>query len=96
MLERNYQARLIRKLELLLPGVQIFKGDTRYKQGSPDLIILYKARWAVLEVKADAYSRVQPNQEYYVALLNDMSYSAIIHPDNEEVILGEVQRALQG
>lgn len=94
-LESEIQSRIIAKIKDLLPGVQIFKGDTRYKQGTPDLIILYKDRWALLEVKTGPSARRQPNQTYYIETLNEMSYAAFIHPENEEDILNGLQRALQ-
>jgi hypothetical protein len=49
----------------------------------------------MLEVKRSATATRQPNQQYFVDELNQMSYAALIHPDNEEDILNEVQRALQ-
>lgn len=94
-LERDFQPRVIKEIERRLPGVQIFKGDTRFKQGSPDLIVLYEDRWAMLEVKKDAKAQRQPNQPYYVNELNKMSYAAFIHPENEEDILDALQRSLQ-
>ena len=96
MLERDYQARLIKKLERLFPGCVILKNDPEYRQGIPDLLILHRARWAMLEVKASATSAVRPNQEYYVDLLNKMSFAAFIHPSNEEDVLRELHQALQG
>ena len=94
-LERDFQPKVIAEIERRLPGVKIFKGDTRFKQGSPDLIILYKDRWAMLEVKRSANARRQPNQDWYNEQLNKMSYAAFIHPDNEEEILDGLQGALQ-
>lgn len=94
-LERDIQPRIIRKIKQRLPGVYIFKGDTRYQQGTPDLVILYKDRWAMLEVKKSSTAPRQPNQDYYVDQLNKMSYAAFIHPDNEEDILDGLQQALQ-
>lgn len=93
--ERDFQAKLIKRIQELLPSSYIFKGDTRYKQGSPDLIILNGDRWAMLEVKRSPNATRQPNQEYYIERLNEMSYAAFIHPDNEEDILHALQRALQ-
>lgn len=94
-LEREIQPRIIKEIERRLPGVQIFKGDARFKQGAPDLIVLYQDRWAALEVKKDATARRQPNQPYYNAKLNGMSYAAFIHPGNEEDILDDLERTLQ-
>lgn len=95
MLERDYQSQLIRRLRHLFPGCVILKNDTSYMQGIPDLTILYKDRWAMLEVKAAYDSPEQPNQDYYVRTLEDMSYAAFIFPENEEDILHELQLALK-
>ena len=93
--ERNYQPRVIREIETRLPGAMVFKGDTRYKQGCPDLIILYQDRWAMLQVKASEDEPFRPNQEYYLETLDKMSYAAVIHPGNEEDILNGLQQALE-
>ena len=94
-LERAIQPRIIAKIKQRLPGAKVFKGDSRFQQGTLDLIILYRDRWAMLEVKRSETATRQPNQQYFVDELNQMSYAALIHPDNEEDILNEVQRALQ-
>ena len=94
MLERDYQAHLIKKIKDRFPGCVVLKNDSSYLQGFPDITIFYKHRWAVLEVKRSANEHHQPNQDYYVDYLNGMSYAAFIFPENEEDILDEVQRAL--
>lgn len=94
MLESTYQAKLIPKISDLLPGCVILKNDPSYIQGFPDLTIFFGNRWATLEVKASIDSPEQPNQPYYVSLLNEMSFSAFIYPENEEEVLYHLQRAL--
>ncbi len=94
MLERDYQARLIRKLRRLFPGCIILKNDTDYLQGIPDLLILYGRNWAALEVKASEDAPEQPNQEYYVELMGEMSFAAFIYPEVEEEVLYALQRSL--
>lgn len=94
MLESKYQAQLIRRLKRLLRGCIIIKNDTSYMQGLPDLLILYGDRWAMLEVKSDADAPEQPNQNYYIDLLDGMSFAAFIFPENEEDVLYELQHAL--
>ena len=94
-LERDYQPKVIAKIERRLPGVYVFKGDTRFKQGTPDLFILYKDRWALLEVKKSQSESKRPNQEFYINELNDMSFASFIYPENEEEVLNAIQRALQ-
>lgn len=95
MRERDYQAKLIKELRLLFPGCVILKNDTDYIQGIPDLTILYRNFWAVLEVKASCDAAVQPNQDYYVGLLDNMSFAAFIYPENEEDVLNDLQQAFQ-
>lgn len=93
MRERDYQGNLIKKLRDLFPGCVILKNDSAYIQGIPDLTILYRDRWAVLEVKASSNSPDQPNQQHYVRVLSDMSFAAVIFPENEESVLDELQRS---
>lgn len=54
MLERNFQANLIQKLKRMFPGCIVMKNDASYKQGIPDLLVLYRDRWASLECKKSA------------------------------------------
>lgn len=95
MLENAYQPQVIKKLRLMFPGCVILKNDSAYMQGVPDLIILYKNKWAMLEVKPSARSRLRPNQEYYVELFDEMSFAAFIYPENEEEVLDALQRSFQ-
>jgi len=93
MLESAFQATLIKELETLFVGCVILKNDANYIQGFPDLLILYKDHWAVLECKQNAKSKFQPNQEYYLELLDGMSYASVIYPEIKEEVLHELQKA---
>lgn len=95
MTESKFQQQLKEKLEVIFPGCIILKNDPTYLQGMPDLLILYKSKWAALECKANAKSHIQPNQKYYVDLLNRMSFARFIFPQNEEEVLYELQRAFK-
>lgn len=95
MLERNFQANLIQKLKRMFPGCIVMKNDASYKQGIPDLLVLYRDRWASLECKKSTGVKRQPNQEYYVGRMNEMSFSRFISPENEEEVLHELQQAFQ-
>ena len=92
MLESKFQSKLIKELEELYPGSMVFKTD--FLPGFPDLLILYKKRWAALECKKGAKSSRQPNQPYYVDLLNDMSFAAFICPENKQEVLDGLQNSL--
>lgn len=93
MTESAYQATLIRKLKRLFPGCEVLKNDPQYQQGILDLTVLWCDMWAMLEVKASASARCRPNQKYYVKQFNDMSFAAIIYPENEEEVLLALQEA---
>lgn len=92
--ENTFQAQLIREIKERFPGCVVLKNDPGYLQGFPDLTILYGERWAVLETKRSEGASHRPNQDYYVRLLDDMSYSRFIFPENKEQILDELQQAL--
>jgi hypothetical protein len=92
-LESGFQDRLIKELKELFPGCMTFKMDQI--QGIPDLLVLYKNKWASLECKKFARAKRQPNQEYYVELMNNMSFSRFISPENKDAVLGELRRVFE-
>lgn len=95
MAENKFQESLVKEIEELLPGSIVLKNDPNYIQGIPDLTILYKNKWAALEVKDSRNAKKRPNQPYYVDLLDEMSFSRFIYPENKEEVLDELQRALK-
>ena len=93
MLENKFQANLIKELKKLFPGCIVMKNDASYIQGIPDLLILYNDKWASLECKKSVRAKKQPNQEYYVGRMNEMSFSRFICPENKEEVLHDLQQA---
>lgn len=94
-LESKFQAELIKDLKRIFPGCIVLKNDPNYIQGMPDLTIFYRDRWATLEVKKSASASHQPNQDYYVEMMNRMSFSRFIYPENKEEVLHELQQSLR-
>lgn len=94
-LERDFQAKLIKELKEMFMGCIVTKLDSGYIQGIPDLLILYKDKWATLECKKSARAKKQPNQDYYVELMDKMSFSRFICPENKEEILHELQQTFK-
>lgn len=88
MLENKFQAHLIARIKTCLPGCFVMKNDPNYIQGLPDLTILYGNRWAMLECKRGEHEACQPNQHYYISLMDSMSFASFICPENEELVLG--------
>lgn len=93
MNEAAYQTKLINKLRALIPNSIVMKNDSSYMPGVPDILILYKNHWAMLEIKLRQDSRRQPNQDYYIERLGSMSFVSFIYPEIEEEVLYDLQRS---
>lgn len=93
--ENKFQANLIKEIEARFPGAIVMKNDANYIQGIPDLTILYKDKWATLECKKSQNATHRYNQDDYVEMMNNMSFSAFIYPENREEVLNELQTALR-
>jgi hypothetical protein len=89
--ERNFQAKLIKELKKMFEGSIVTKMDAGHIQGIPDLLVLYNNKWATLECKKGSRAKKQPNQEYYVTKMNEMSFSRFISPENKEAVLNELK-----
>ena len=92
MLENKFQAKLIKRIKDLFPGCIVMKNDSSYIQGIPDLLVLNNRRWASLECKKNANAKKQPNQEYYVDKMDNMSFSRFICPENKDEVLSELKQ----
>lgn len=88
--ESKFQKELIDEIKDRYPGCIALKNDSSYLQGFPDWTILYGDRWAALEVKKNRGAHKQPNQEYYVDKLNQMSFSRFIFPENKDEVLEDL------
>lgn len=95
MKESKFQSNLKKELKNMFPGCIVTKLDSGDIQGIPDLLILYKNKWATLENKRTAKAHRQPNQEYYVNKMNDMSFSKFIYPENKEEVLTDLRNYLE-
>lgn len=90
-LESKFQKELMDEIRDKYPGCMILKNDSGYIQGIPDWTILYKDKWAVLEAKRDGKAKKQPNQEYYVDQLDQMSFSRFVYPENKEEVMSQLK-----
>lgn len=93
--ENKFQSDLIKELKKIFVGCVITKLDSSHIQGIPDLLILYKNKWATLECKKSAKATHRPNQEYYVDMMDAMSFSRFIYPENKEDVLNELQQSFK-
>lgn len=90
--ENEFQSKLKKELKERYDGCIVTKLDANDIQGIPDLLILYKNKWATLENKKDSKATKQPNQDYYVNKMNDMSFSKFIYPENKKEVLEELDK----
>ena len=58
--ESNFQAELKKELKKMFPGCIVTKLDSSDIQGIPDLLVLYKDKWATLENKRSEKDRRNP------------------------------------
>lgn len=93
--ENQFQKSIIQELKNMFKDSIIIKLPSGYIQGIPDLLILFKNKWAALECKRSRTSHVQPNQEYWVNKMNKMSFSRFIYPENKEEVLNELRKAFK-
>jgi hypothetical protein len=94
-LESKFQADLIKEIKERFEGAIVTKLDSSHIQGIPDLLILYKDKWATLECKKSVNASHRPNQEYYVSTMDRMSFSRFIYPENKEEVLNDLQQAFE-
>ena len=90
MLENTFKTKLISEIKDMLPGCMVLHLDPNEIQGIPDLLILYEDKWAVLEGKKNSRAAHRPNQDYYVDLMDSMSFAAFIYPENKVEVLDEL------
>ena len=95
MNERKFQANLKKELKQMFPGCIVTKLDSGDIQGIPDLLVLYKDKWATLENKKSPNASKRPNQEFYVDKMNKMSFARFICPENKQEVLYELQQAFE-
>lgn len=100
MLESKFQKEVIDDLyemfgEFHQGGCLVILNDAGYTQGIPDILILYKDKWAMLEAKRDPNAPYRPNQEWYIDRLNEASYASMICPENKEMVYSDLQHAFR-
>lgn len=93
--ENKFQADLVKEIKKRFPGVIVLKNDANYLQGIPDLTILWKRCWAMLECKKSSHEIHQPNQDFYIEMADGLSFGRFIYPENKEAVLDEMERSFK-
>lgn len=93
--EGRFKERLLERLKSEFPGCVILWGNSAMRQGIPDILVLHNQHWAMLEAKESEKAAHQPNQDYYVDILDDMSYAAFVYPENLEGVILDLQHTFR-
>lgn len=96
-LEGGYKTKLTGRIQKRF-GSQcvVVRLDAALRQGVPDILLLFEGGfWAALEGKRNATAPHQPNQPYYVELMDRLCFAAFIYPENEEAVLNELQQEFE-
>lgn len=91
--EMPYRAGLMQRIRNRIPDCLILINDPDYIQGIPDILVLFKNTWAMLEVKRSPKAEKRPNQDFFIEKLGKMSFASFINPDNEEAVLNAMESA---
>ena len=75
--ENSIQPDIIKEIEQRYPNCIVLKNDANYKQGIPDLTIMYRDKYAMLETKRDENAKYRPNQETYLKLVQYALHTAV-------------------
>lgn len=98
-LERDYKPEMKKRLATRF---EVF-GPVRFQdndpnapasQGIPDLTVYIGPYWFLLEVKRSEKSKKRPNQEYWIKYYGQITFTAIIFPENEEEVFNALERSL--
>lgn len=94
-LEAAVQARFVKRLRKTFgEDVIILKNDTGFLQGIMDLTVILPGFIAFIEVKPYVGAPYEPNQEYYLDLVDRLGFfSCTLWPENEEEVFDVIQRA---
>lgn len=91
--EGKFKESLNRELMQRFPGCYILKNDPSFLQGVPDILVLWRDRWAMLEAKKAHSAARQVNQDWYISVFDKMSFAAFIEPGNMEEVLDAMESA---
>lgn len=73
-------------------GARVIKQDPTIgkQKGLPDLLVLYKTRWMMLECKASSKSPFRPGQKQWLEDMGKWSYTRVVYPENLVIIKKEI------
>lgn len=97
MLEGKYKTQLTARIGKRFGSrCMVVRLDANLRQGVPDMLLLFEGGfWAALEGKSNAKAPCQPNQPYYVDLMDKLCFAAFIYPENEKAVLDDLEKEFE-
>lgn len=101
MLEAEYKPLMLERLEKRFSSYgaiwwQHNDPNAPKSQGIPDLTVYIGGRWFLLEVKRSEKSKKRPNQDWWIEKWSQVTFCAVIFPENEEEVFHAMARSLEG
>lgn len=95
--ESQFQKDLIKEIKGMAPrgDITVLKNDATIAQGIPDLVVFYKDRFAMLEVKKSENASHRPNQDWYIKKFANESFGYFIYPENKDKVLNAMKTYLR-
>ncbi len=87
MLESKFKTKLRNRIEKEFPGSIVMHTNPSERRGAPDLVILYKDKWAALEGKQHGDSSHRPLQDYRVNEWDKLSFARFVNQENVEDVM---------
>lgn len=75
--------------------ITVLKNEATMVQGIPDLVVFYKDRFAMLEVKKSENASHRPNQDWYIKKFANEAFGYFIYPENKDKVLNAMKTYLR-
>lgn len=95
MLEKDFQASIIKWLRSKGCIVLKQKMDATTHAGTPDILFLKEGFWGAIEVKKSKTAKFRPGQKEALAKMNDWSWAKAVYPENWATIKKELEEILK-
>lgn len=94
MLEKDFQAKVVKQLRKM--GVKCFKQkmDATTSAGTPDYICLAGPVWFFLEFKKSKGAKKRPGQQENIDWATENSFGWFIYPENYDEVMAEIKEII--
>jgi len=95
MIEATFQSHFMSILERNYPAATVIKVDPTFRKSFPDVIMLGPGSfWGAFETKRAYGSPQQPNQSYYIDVMDAQCFGRFVQPENLEEVLRDLEQAI--